>query len=191
MSQVYQLLNERHLFNQRRLIVLQQLFSSDHLPIPIHHLYNFPPPVFQRPLPIIWLSFSHKICPITQHLRRSFFANLEPLPMTLPTPWGLAHPLPAPFLNQLVVREGLDSLGVRDTAHAEQSVRVVSTFRPIFETARDGACGPADFDVARRRGPVEDIKRAGLEVTAFKGIEDFPGDGVAVKGVCYVGTELR
>jgi hypothetical protein len=45
--------------------------------------------------------------------------------------------------------------------------------------------------VARRRGPVEDIKRADLEVSAFKGIEDFPGDGVAGKGVCYVWTELR
>jgi hypothetical protein len=45
--------------------------------------------------------------------------------------------------------------------------------------------------MARRRGPVEDIKRAGLEVSVFKGIEDFPVDGVAGKGVCYVWTELR
>jgi hypothetical protein len=36
-----------------------------------------------------------------------------------------------------------------------------------------------------------DIKRAGLEVSVFNGIEDFPGDGVSGKGVCYVWTELR
>ena len=120
MSQVHRPFNERRLLNQRLLVVLQQLFSSHHLPIPTHHLYNFPPPIFQPPLRIIWRSSFHKIRPITQHLRRSFFANLEPLPMTLPTPWGLAHPLPAPFLNQLVVCEGLDSLGVRDIVHAGQ-----------------------------------------------------------------------
>ena len=111
--------------------------------------------------------------------------------MTLPTPRGLAPPLSAPIFNQLVVRKGLNSLGVRDTVRAEQQVRAVSAFRPVFETARDGACGPADFDVARRRSAIEDIKRAFLKVSIFKVIEDFAGYGMAGKGVCYVRTELR
>ena len=154
--------------------MLQQLLSSNSLPTFISHLHKIPPPGFQEPLRIIWLSYFHKFCPITQHLLRSFLADLEPLLMTLPTARSLAPPLSAPFLNQLVVREGLGALGVRDMVHAEQQVRRVSALGPRVETARDGACGPADFDVARRRSPVEYVKRASLKVSVYQVIEDSP-----------------
>ena len=80
---------------------------------------------------------------------------------------------------------------MRDAVHAEQKVWGVSALRPILETVEDGSCGPADVDVAWRRGPVEDIKRALFEVSVFKGIKYFPGDGVAGAGVFHMGTELR
>jgi hypothetical protein len=87
--------------------------------------------------------------------------------MTLAIVLSLAPPLPAPFFNQLVVRESLGALGVRDKVHAEQQIRCVSTVGPRLETALDGHCGPADFNVTRRGIAVEYVKRAGLEISAF------------------------
>jgi hypothetical protein len=115
--------------------------------------------------------------------------------MTYLTILFLALSLSTPILNQLVVRESLDSMGVWDLVYAEKDVWPVSAFLcPSFETTPDKIRGPANFDVARRRVPMIDVKRAGLEVSLFaslKALKEFAGNGVTKTRFFYVGLEFR
>jgi hypothetical protein len=108
--------------------------------------------------------------------------------MTLTT--SFAHALSSPLLDQLIVYECLHSLSVWYTVHTEDKIRCVSAFLPLLKAARDGNCGPTNLDISRRRGSVEDIKRAGFKISTSKICSHFGGDGVGGARIWFERLEL-
>jgi hypothetical protein len=145
--------------------------------------------MLQSAIRVVWFVSFEKLYPITQNLRRSLFANLEPLSMAGLAPFAFL--LLAPFLDQLIVCQGLDSLGVRDAVHEVQKARSIPALGPLFETVADGPCSPAYLDMAGRLFSIEYINRTLFILSVFQVAVKFRGDGVAWLWICNTRAEFR